>query len=88
MLIAENIVNRLGRLDPNGASASDSAGHPIIENYVLVRHTARHLKSDVTPHAPEHNDDYRTPRVYYFPSGFIPRLFLVSLARGRETWSA
>src|SRR5262249_11789801 len=23
-------------------------GHPIIENYVLVRHAARHLRSDVT----------------------------------------
>jgi hypothetical protein len=28
-------------------------GHPIIENYVRVRHAARHLKTDVTPHAPE-----------------------------------
>jgi len=27
--------------------------HPNIENYVPGRHAARHLKSDVTPHAPE-----------------------------------
>jgi hypothetical protein len=34
-----------------GGGMSD--GHPIIENYVLVRHATRHLKRDVTPHAPE-----------------------------------
>jgi hypothetical protein len=36
---------------PNMETKPD--GHPIIENYVLGRHAARHLKSDVTPHAPE-----------------------------------
>ena len=42
---------------------SESDGHPIIENYVLVSHVARHLKRNVTPHAPAHNCDYRTPGV-------------------------
>jgi hypothetical protein len=48
---------------PTALEARESDGHPIIENYVRSEHTACHLKSDVTPHAPEHNCDYRTPGV-------------------------
>ena len=37
------------------AAATDGRGHPITRHYVLVRQSARHLKSDVTPIAPAHN---------------------------------
>lgn len=36
-------------------------GHPITAHYVRVRHATRHLKRSVTPHAPVHNERYRTP---------------------------
>jgi len=50
------------QLTRNSAFSVD--GHPIIANYVLVSHAARHLKNDVMPHGPEHNFDYRTPGFY------------------------
>jgi hypothetical protein len=53
-----------GDVYANRKSAGKSEGHPIIENYALVSHASRHLRSDVTPHAPAHNCDYRTPGVY------------------------
>src|SRR6266516_207257 len=38
-----------------------SHGHPITAHYVMVRQASRHLRRDVTPPAPVHNERYRTP---------------------------
>src|SRR6266542_3678529 len=71
----------------NVSNCYEAEGHPIIGHYV-IRQRARHQTAMSCAGRVLHNDDYRTPRVYYFLRMSTCRPFLISLGRHRETWSA